>query len=180
MPEESSFQYAEYARPVAKKGKNRRARTLLILLYVFFAIGYSALFVAINLPMVIAIMPVFTWMLVFFTWGLVSYEYGVKVGSGDVSFVKIHGKREKVLLSFPVKSILAAASYKKDPEAYKAHNPTAFHDFRTDPDEKNDYYAIFEKDGVREAVLFDCTTSVATSLRYYNKEVVIDKDYLSI
>ena len=170
MSEEHSFLFAEYARPVTKKGKYGRYRLLLVLAYVAFALTYAGFFVAVKIPQTIAVLPVFVWILVFFTWGLVSFEYRVKVDSGVLSFGKLRGKKEKVLLDVRVKELLAVEV--NTTENLRAYTPSQILDVRSDPYAEGGYLAVLTKKGETVAVLFEGTERVIAALRYYNKEAV--------
>lgn len=179
MSEENSFYYAEYAKPVAKKGKNKQLRLLLILSYILFAILYSVAFtVLIKLPQVIAILPLFLWMAVYFTWGIVSYECAVRVSEGKLSFLKLRGKKEKLLLSFAIKEASVIAPYaEKYTEPLKAIGASPL-DFRADSDSKECYYAIVAQGEETKAVIFDAAEKVIHSLYYYNKNTVKDTEFI--
>ena len=178
MTEENSFLFAEYAKPVAKQGKNKRMRTLLIFCYILFAVIYAAFFASVKIPQVIAVLPVFVWMLVFFTWGNVSYECCVRVASGRVSLLKIRGKKEKEIFSFDAKAIAYALPYSEAGKARIAEETvTKTVDLRAD--ERTDGYAVILKgESGATLVRFECTLSVARAMHYYNKEVLVDKDFL--
>lgn len=178
MIEENSFLFAEYAKPVAKHGKNKRMRTLLIICYILFAIGYAAFFASQKLPQVIAVLPIFVWMLVFFTWGSVSYECCVRVASGKVSLLKIRGKKEKEIYSFDAKAISYALPYNQAGKAKTAQEAvTRTVDLRAD--ERLDGYAVILKsENEVTLVRFESTLAVARAMHYYNKEVLVDRDFL--
>ena len=180
MTEENSFLFAEYAKPVAKRGKNRRMRTLLIFCYILFAASYSAFFASVKIPQVIAVLPVFIWMLVFFTWGTVSYECCVRVASGKVTLLKLRGKKQKAIFAFDAKDILYALPYNEaGRERIAKEHLSQTVDLRADA--SCDGYAAVIKNGDGTSLIrFECTTAVAKAMHYYNKEVVIDKDFLSI
>ena len=75
--------YSEYV--VAKKaeGKNLLLRILLITLYMLFALSYFLFFtVVLPIVMLIALLPLFVWMLVFFTWRYASVEIEYQMNSG--------------------------------------------------------------------------------------------------
>ena len=170
MSEENSFLFAEYARPVTKKGKYRKYRLLLVLAYVVFAFAYAGFFVSVNIPQVIAVLPLFVWMLVFFTWGLVSFEYRVKVDTGVLSFGKLRDKKEKVLLTVKVKELATVEAY--TPEALRAHSPDKTLDVRSDPYAAGGYFAVFGEGETTVAVLFEASEHLLSALRYYNKEAL--------
>ncbi len=180
MSEDNSFLFAEYAKPVAKRGKNRRMRALLILCYCLFAGGYAVFFASITVPQVIAILPVFVWMLVYFTWGIVNYECCVRVASGKVVFLKLKGKKEKELYSFHARDILFACPYNEAGKRKIAEaSITKTMDFRADP-EKDGYAMLLSREGGTALIRFECTVAVANAMRYYNKEVLVDKEFLPL
>ena len=178
MTEENSFLFAEYAKPVAKHGKNKRMRTLLIFCYILFAAIYAAFFASVKIPQVIAVLPVFVWMLIFFTWGSVSYECCVRVSSGKVTLLKLRGKKEKEIFSFDAREIAYALPYNEAGKArVKEETVTSTVDLRAD--ERLDGYAvILRSEGGVTLVRFESTLAVARAMHYYNKEVLVDRDFL--
>ena len=160
MSEENSLHFAECAHPVSKRGKMRGRRTLLVLAYMLFAITYAVFFVAISLPQPIAILPLFVWMLVFFTWRTVSYECCVRTEDGKISFLRLYGKKEKVLYSCPISEIVRI-------EEGDGH--TATHDFRADPVAGGGVFALIRTEKGEESFLFDVSDGVVRVIRYYNK-----------
>lgn len=179
MSAENDFYFAEYARPVAKKGKNRRMRMLLVSAYILFAILYCTAFtVLIKIPQVIALLPIFLWMAVFFTWGTVSYECAVRVSSGKLLLLKLRGKKEEALFSLPIKEFSVIAPYAKEHFSPALDGAEILLDHRADKDSSLAYYALFERDGKRCAIIFDAAEKVIHSLYYYNKNTVRDKNYI--
>ncbi len=180
MTEENSFLFAEYAKPVAKHGKNGRMRLFLVLCYILFALAYTLLFISINIPHVIAILPLFVWMLVYFTWGSVSYECCVRVASGRVSLLKLRGKKEKEILSFEARALRYALPYTQEAKARIAKETvTQTVDFRADP-KKEGYAAVLPTENGTVLLRFECTLPVVKAMYYYNKEVLVDKDFLNL
>lgn len=180
--DENATRSAEYARPVAKKGKNLRLRLLLILCYLLFAAAFCVAFtVLIMIPQVIAVLPVFLWILIFYTWRSVSYEMLVRVESGKLLFGKARGKKVAELLSVRVEELLLCAPY-TDEYKGKAEefSPYTLLDYRADPAGEQVAFAVIPKDGKRLLVLFQASSSVITELRYYNKATVQDKEYYRI
>lgn len=180
MSAENDFYFAEFARPVAKKGKNKRLRLLLLLAYFLFALLYVTAFtVLIMLPQVIALLPLFLWIAVYFTWGLVSYECAVRVSSGKLSFLKLRGKKETPLLTLTAKEASVIAPYAEEYlSSLKESGAEILLDHRSDPDNRFAYYALFEKEGKTYAAIFDAEEKVIHSLYYYNKNTVKDKKFI--
>ena len=179
MTEENSFLFAEYAKPVAKRGKNKRLRLVLILCYLLFAAAYALLFVSINIPQVIALLPLFLWMLVYFTWGIVNYECCVRVASGKVTLLKLRGKKGKEIFSFDAKALAYALPYQDEgKERVEKEAVTKTVDLRADPT-KDGYAAVLPTEEGSVLIRFECTHAVANAMRYYNKEVIADKNFFA-
>ena len=180
MSYENDLHYAEYAKPIAVKGKNRLARVGLILAYIAFAVFYCLVFtVGILLPQLIAVLPVFLWMAVFFTWRHVSYECAVRVCEGKLIFFKLNGKKERVLYTCPAKDLTAVLPYAPAHiDTIKAEGGSVFYDHRADKSDTHAYCAIWEAKGKKVTVLFDSADCVIRSLKYYNKNTVWDANYI--
>ncbi|MBQ9736738.1 MAG: hypothetical protein IJV96_08145 [Clostridia bacterium] len=160
MSEENSFLFAECAHPVTTRGKMRGRRVLLVFAYVLFALVYASVFIAIRFPHPVAILPLFIWMLVFFTWRTVSYECCVRTEGGKISFLRLYGKKERLLFSFPIASIVSIRA---------ASGESAAHDLRADPTAGGGVLAVIRTDKGEERFLFDASDAVLRVIRYYNK-----------
>lgn len=169
MSEENSFLFAEYAHPVVSRGRIKRVRILLILLYFATAAAYALFFISISIPHLIAILPLLLWILVHYTWGSVSFEYFVRVESGTVSFGKLRGKKQRVLFSCRAKDF----RFVKKKSAASPDDLTAARtlDFRYDPTTQDCYFAVTSVKHEPVAILFHATDAVLTAMRYYNKSV---------
>lgn len=176
MSEELSFNFAEYAKPIAKYGRVRRHRRLFILMYILVAAAYIGTAIAITIPQIIAILPLFMWIFIYFTWRAVSYECCIRVDSGKITFLKLRDKREQPRLTIEAKDILFAHPYSA--EAVSEKEITVY-DFRADEREAG-YLLCFEGDGKKAYVRFECTLAVARAMHYYNKSVSVDKDFLKL
>ena len=174
--EDMAARFGEYAAPIANKGKIRTKRALLITAYILFAAGYALTFVALMIPTVIAVLPIFVWMLVYFTWRFVSYECRVSVEAGEVTVSRLYSKKEAVLLQCKAKDLVAVAPYT---EAHlgklEAYAPESTLDHRADPDADNAYFAVIRTDGGYQALLFQATDKLLSTLAYYNKSAVTVK-----
>lgn len=176
MTEENNFRFAEFAKPIVNRGKNRLYRTLLILLYVFAGIAYTVTAIAITIPHLIAILPLLLWILIFFTWRLVSYECCVRTASGKIAFLKLRGKKEKTVVTFDLKDIVCACPYG---QMAKANNAVRVRDLRADPREEG--YVIRRRVAKGEELIrFEATLAVVNAMHYYCKAVTVDKDFLKL
>ena len=177
--EESSFFCAEYAKPISKKGKNGKIRRLLVLSYILFAAVYVIAFtVWIKLPQLIAILPLLLWIAIYFSWGIVSYECATRVSEGVLSFLKLRGKKEKILCSCVLKDVLHIAPFAEKYTDPLKENDIKIYDHRAVPDTKECYYVLFVQDGAKRAIIFDATEKVIQSLCHYNKNTVKDTQFI--
>ena len=123
--------YSEYV--VAKKaeGKNLLLRILLITLYVLFALFYFLFFtVVLPIVMLIALLPLFVWMLVFFTWRYAALEIEYQIHSGTVSFYHIYGGRSRrKMFEYRIKDLITVAPMDRTHEK-EFTRATLTHDFR--------------------------------------------------
>lgn len=157
------------------EGQYKLKRTLMILLYVVFVVGFAGFFISQNILPIIALVPVLTWILVFFTWRFVSVEYEYYILDGEFKMIKVYGsKNMRVLCRTRVSNMKAIAPYSGECKAAADAVPNRIvgvssmsaHDI---------YYAIFEEDGEEYAVFFEATEKTLKVLRYYNQDTVIVK-----
>ena len=109
MSEELSFNGAEFAKPVENKGKYKQKRLLFILFYIAFAGAYLYVaLVATKAAAIIAILPLFIYILYLATWRYCNFEWLIRVNVGKISIYHVYNKREKEKHSFMAKTILSA------------------------------------------------------------------------
>ena len=164
--------YAEYA--VAKKaeGKNLLLRILLITLYVSFALAYFIFFTAvIPIVMLIALLPLFVWMLVFFTWRYVSLEYKYTVESGVFTLYTVYGaKKQKKLCELRLrdaKRILPVSEFKDEIAAF---SPSVIFDGRASKDVSDDYAILYYEDDKPAVIYVDAPEQSVKVFHYYNPD----------
>ncbi|MBQ8907553.1 MAG: hypothetical protein IJY71_03095 [Clostridia bacterium] len=168
--DENANRFAEYTRPVAKKGKNRRRRRLLLLGYIVFALFYCLLFtVPVKIPQVIAVLPLFLWILIFYTQRLVSYEIQVSVSGGVLAFAKLWGKKRKECARISLKSILSVERIEKGTLPPLTKGQTVY-DFRADGDAEANYLARCRDESGEALYLFEASPQLLSSIRYFNKQ----------
>ena len=109
MSDELSFNGAEFAKPVENKGQYRKKRFMFLGLYVLFAALYLYLFlVPVKMPALIAILPLFIYILYLATWRYCNFEWLIRVNVGKITINHVFNKREKEKHSFMAKSIIEA------------------------------------------------------------------------
>ena len=167
--DESSHRFAEYTRPIAKKGQNRRLRRLLILIYIVFALFYCLLFtIPVKIPQVIALLPLFLWILIFYTQRLVNYEIQVSVTEGALVFSRVWNQKRDEKQRVPLKSILSVCKIEKG--ASLKQNGLRAYDFRADADAEDCYLATVKTEEGEALYFFQATEQLLASIRYYNKQ----------
>ena len=180
MSDEPSFNGAEFAKPVENKGKYRKKRFMFLGLYVAFAALYLYLFlVPVKMPALIAILPLFIYILYLATWRYCNFEWLIRVNVGKITIYHVFNKREKERHSFMAKSIIEAlpdteGNFKDLSQGAKVI------DFRTAPDEKEAYLFLYSEGEGRTLVRASVCRSVVVAARRYNDKVVVDKDFLLV
>ena len=162
--------FAEYT--VAKKpeGKNKLARVMLVCAYVIFALAYASVFIAVRIPQVIAVLPVFLWMAVFFTWKYVSFDYEYRVEAGYMTVSKTVGKKKKELARICVREAIDIRPLRSGVQGCHVC------DYRGSEKSSDGYYIVYEKDGVRECVYFEATTALVKVLHRLNEKTEVSKE----
>ena len=166
--------YAEYAVTKKAEGKNLLLRIALIALYILFALSYFIFFTAvIPIVMLIALLPVFTWMLVFFTWRYASVEIEYQVHSGTVMFYHIYGGRSRrKKFEYRIKDMLTVAPMDRTHEGDYTR-AILIRDFRGAKSTPDAYYFTYKKDDKTCAVFFEATSKTLKSFRYFNSTATV-------
>ncbi len=169
--ENESYNSAEYGVTKKPQGQNLALRLLLIFGYLVFAVGYCLLFtVAVRLPQVIAVLPIFLWIAVFFTWRLVSYDIEYRLEHGELIFTKLRrDKRRTVLLSVTVREAPAIAPFHGKIPA----GDYRIYDYRGDLKSPDSYRIDFaDKEGRPAVACFEATEKLVKMLSRYNKNTL--------
>lgn len=169
-----SLNYAEYTVTKRAEGKNLPLRIFLIGVYILFALGYFLFFtVVLPIVMLIALLPLFLWMLVFFTWRYVSLEIEYQIVSGTVSFYHIYGGRSrKKKFSCKIKDMQTIAPMDRSHER-EYSRAVLLRDFRGTKNTPDAYFFTIEKNGKIGAVYFEATSKTLKSFRYYNSAATV-------
>lgn len=180
MSEELSFNGAEFAKPVENKGKYKTKAMLFIALYAAFCGLY--LYVCLGLTKMaplIAILPVFLYILILATWRYCRFEWLVRVNVGKVSIHHVYNKREKEKHAFSAKSILRALPDTAENYASLSEGARVI-DFRTSPDEAEAYLILYNEGSGKVLIRVSVCRAVIVALHRYNENVVVDKDFLKV
>ena len=172
--ENSGSNYADFA--VAKKadGKIKLQRMLLLLAYAVFSIVYCAVFlVVVQMPALIAILPLLIFIFYLCTWRFTKLEYIYIVYQGMIHIYQNNGyNKAKEVFAAHVSENLGIVPASDDyAETIKGCESTL--DFSAGRGTPDRYVAVFAIDGKRIAAYFTAATKLLTALRYYGGENVI-------
>ena len=169
MNEYDSPNFFEYVYDVKNDGKTKLLRTAAIALYIAFAAVYFIVACSIPLYPIIAVLPIFIWMLVFFTWGLVCYDFYYEFKHGDIEFgtvrVTKNGRHRRKKLAINVKNAREARVYdKNDAELLQVKK---IYDFSESQSSDKRIVIFIDVDGVYSAIIFEGTAKIAKLIASY-------------
>ncbi|MBE6639483.1 MAG: hypothetical protein E7616_08575 [Ruminococcaceae bacterium] len=167
---------ADYTVKKKVEGKYKLHRMLYLVIFFVIIIALCAILMNIS-PFVIALVPVFAWMIWFFTHRYVDIQYSYAIEDGALIATEIYGeKADKLLLHIKMPSIIKTAPYEG---AYKREI-----DSMTDVAQRVEvvgsmsdldiYCSIFRtEDGKTGLFFFNGTEKTLRAFRYYNSENTI-------
>lgn len=165
MSEFDSPNYAEYVYDVKSEGKIKLFRRLMIVGYVLFLAAYAITFISINLPQLIAPLPIFGWMLVFFTWRYVSFDRYFEFEGGMLSLGNIRvskaGRKKTEKLRIHVKEASFIGPYNENKDLTEG---VKLYDFSESPSSEHRIILLWDNKGEKSAVLFEGTRKIANLL----------------
>lgn len=161
--------YFEYAVDAKPSGKNLLFRILLIVGYVLFAVLFFALFYAVHIPHLIALLPFSLFILVMLTWRYVSCTYEYIIAVGEISFARIYSnKLRREILRLHIRDLRRVM-----PEPENNASYARVYDFRSAPTTPDSYCLVFADEREREClVYFEATRRSLKLLSMYNPSVV--------
>lgn len=151
--------HAEYVVVQHAEGANLRLRLLLILGYILFSATYFIVALVTKLVPVVAVLPVFLWIIVHYTWRYVCIEHAVRVGQGTLSVEDIlkDGKRiPKLTVSLKEASDLLPAAEADMTKERKAG--LTVYDYRGSVHASDAYRFLFVDQNNRPSVIYIKTT----------------------
>ena len=175
----SAEEFNTYEFVVAQKheGKVQLFRILAVVSYVLFFCVVATALILLHFPWMVAVLPIFEWMLIFFTWRYRSVEFEYSMTSGNITFSYIYGGRSrKTALETAIKRFQEIAPL--DDAALsrlEARDIQKEYRFISSDDAPDIYYALLEEDGELSVVLFEATQKALGILRFYNPMTVVTK-----
>lgn len=170
-----SSNYAEFVVEKKVEGSYKLHRILMILGYIAFIGVLVGVFISINVFMV-AIVPIFAWMLIFFSWPLVSIEYKYTIdNSMFVGSAVYGGKRDSVLVSCKVHDFSLIApdndKYADDKAAFGEAKVVSLLETENCPDR---YFALLPAEsGEKTIVYFRASGQALKAFKYYNSAATV-------
>ncbi len=170
------FTNYEYTVAQSCEGKWRLFKWLMLGGYIAFAGIYFLIAYITRFIPIVAILPLFLWILVYFTYKYVKPEYKYKIAEAYIYFYKIFGKSERQILKFR----LCDASYIMPTEdalnEIKSFEPKHTYSALPSKFSTDSYIILFKNDaGEPSAFIFKATSDAIKCLRFYNKATVMSE-----
>lgn len=178
MGDNAASTFVNYGVRKKSEGKYKLKRILMISAYTAFALAYFLLFVGMNIPMFIALLPVLTWIITFFTWRFVSIEYEYYILDGEFRLIEVFGSKSmRELCRARISAMEVIAPYrgsaKHKADAFDAADRICGVSTMDNPDI---YYAVFtDAEGKKRVVFFEATEKTLKVIKYYNSEIEVVK-----
>ena len=153
------------------EGKWKMRRIIAIVGYTLFLVGIFIVCTSVRLltPLV-ALSPLFLWLLVYFTWRYTRCDYEISTESNKMRFAIRYGNRTRQpQFEVEFRKMQKIAPYDDEGKAYvTAFSPNQTYVAVSSMQASDIYYAIWEEDQKRYAVLFEATEALLKICRYYN------------
>lgn len=173
----NEFNTYEFVVAQKHEGKVQLFRILAVVSYVLFFCVVAAALILLHFPWMVAVLPIFEWILIFFTWRYRSVEFEYSMTSGNITFSYIYGGRSrKTALETAIKRFQEIAPL--DDAALsrlEARDIQKEYRFISSDDAPDIYYALLDEDGELSVVLFEATQKALEILRFYNPMTVVTK-----
>ncbi len=163
--DENSINSAEYTYEKKPEGKLKIYRSLLILGYVLFMVGFFTVCCVTKLIPIFAVSPFLLWIIIFFTWRYVSYDCYVEVEGGTLSlgtFINSKSGRKKTE-RFHLKVRETDISLYSDAKSEKSLMRVC--DLSSSALAENRLIAVFEENGKTVGVIFDSIPKILKLLK---------------
>ena len=172
MAEFNSFEYASEQK---SEGKYLAFRIALLAFYVIFAGTYFLIAYVTRIIPIVAILPIFLWMLIFFTWRYTSPDYKYSIESGvftySVGYVK---NKKKTKSSFKISTAEAIMPASEAKEKIAEFAPTVTYTSVPSAKSHDVYVALYNDDKGRKcAIYFVATSQALRLLRFHNSRTVV-------
>jgi len=163
--ENFSPNYAEFAYTQKSEGAVLLRRVLMVVFYFAYIVGFFIFATTSKLLALFAIGPLTLYIIVLCTWRLVVYDLYVEFSKGTLHLGRIkvskNGRRKLPKISVHVKDALDISEYT---DSSQLGDVKKIFDYSASRTSDKRIYVVFEKDGVKAAVIFEATAKLANLL----------------
>ena len=172
MEDFNSFEYAAEQKP---EGKYFAFRIALLALYVVFAAAYFLVAYITRIIPIVAILPIFLWILIFFTWRYTSPDYKYTIESGTFTFSVGYVKnKKKPRTSFKISTAEAILPLDQANERIAEFSPAVSYSSVPSVNSSDVYVALYtDEQGKKCAMYFIATSQALRLLRFHNSRTVV-------
>jgi hypothetical protein len=170
------MELVDYEYTVAQKheGKWRAYRWLMLGGYAAFAVTYFLIAYLTRFIPIVAVLPLFIWMLVFFTYKYVNPEYKYKITAGHLTFYKNFGKKSYEILKIKLCDAMYIMPLENALEKIRDVEPKVTHSALPSKICTDSYIILYKNERNEPcAFIFKATSEALNSLRFYNKNTVM-------
>ena len=172
----ADLQNYEFVVSQKMEGKWVVRRVLAVMGYILFALAFFTVGIVTRLgvPM-LALTPLFLWMLIFFTWRYTRPEYEITTVSNSLRFAIIYGsrtRRPQLEVEFRKMQKIAPLDEtgRADVARFKPDKTYCAASCMTAPDL---YYAIWEEEKTHCVFYFEVTEQLLKICKYYNSAATV-------
>ncbi|MCI8386858.1 MAG: hypothetical protein HFE63_00125 [Clostridiales bacterium] len=170
--------FVNYGVKKKPEGDYKRKRILVMLGYAVFAIAFAAVCISTKIVMLIALLPVLTWILVFFTWHWVNIEYEYQIINASLKLMEVYGNRYmKQMCDIKISTMSIIAPYNGEYRAMADDTTITERIYGVSSMDNPDvYFAICHgNNGEKRVIFFEATEKTLKAMKYYNQNVVMSK-----
>ena len=172
------MELADYEYTVAQvhEGKWRAYKWMMLGGYALFAIVYFLVAYITRIIPIVAILPLFLWILIYFTYKYVKPEYKYKITEGNIHFSVVFGKREKEILKTRICDAAYIIPLESALDKIRDFEPKKTYSARPSLHSTDSYIMLYNNEkGEPCAFMFKATSDALKSLRFYNKSTVMSE-----
>lgn len=163
--------YSEYTVKRIHDKKLKRNKILLVLLYIAFAAAFCTIFlVLVKMPPVIAVLPLFLWILCFFTWKYTNIEYTYVTCKGEfyIFCVNGYGKGKEVFRRRIEDAEIIAPAGGEYAEKENGNFAQVL-DYSSSMNSDNLYFAVYGD----TKIYFNVSGVLLSAMKYYSSKNVV-------
>ena len=170
------MEIVNYEYTVAQKSEGKWAlyKRLMLSGYALFAALYFLIAYITRFIPIVALLPLFLWILVHFTYKYVKLEYKYEILEAHLIFSKVFGGKSKEIIKIKICSADFILPLETAIDEIKEYSPK--NTYSAIPSSKStDLYIMLYKDenGENSAFMFKATSDALKALKFYNKNTVI-------